>query len=65
MYYLKGRSSRKLLAKFASLRKTLLGPASVGTGLLGCKQWQREDEVWMEYIKSQTQPEPDDDFRVT
>jgi hypothetical protein len=23
------------------------------------------DEVWIEYIKSQTQPEPDDDFRVT
>ena len=23
------------------------------------------DEVWAEYIKNQTPPEPDDDFRVT
>jgi len=23
------------------------------------------DEVWMEYIKSHAEPEPDDDFHVT
>jgi len=32
--YLKGRSSHKLLAEFASLRKRYWGPAPVGAGLL-------------------------------
>ena len=40
--YLKGRSSHKLLAEFASLRERYWGPAPVGAGLLGCEQWQRD-----------------------
>jgi len=33
--YPKGHSSHKLLAEFASLRKTVLGAALLGTRLLG------------------------------
>jgi putative transposase len=33
---------------------------------LGCEQSGNvTDEVWAEYIKNQTPPEPDDDFKVT
>ena len=37
----------------------------------GQHQWPRAtggnvtDEVWAEYMKNQTPPEPDDDFKVT
>jgi REP element-mobilizing transposase RayT len=40
--YLKGRSSHKLLSEFASLRKPLLGPAPLGTGIMGREQRQRD-----------------------
>jgi putative transposase len=40
--HLKGRSSHKLLSEFAMLRKLLLGSASMGEGLLGCEQRQRD-----------------------
>ena len=38
---LKGRSSHKLLSEFGVLRRTPVGPASVGEGLLGGEQRQR------------------------
>jgi hypothetical protein len=35
----------------------------VGSRLLGCQQRQRvTDEIWVEYIKNQTPPEPDDNL---
>jgi hypothetical protein len=37
--------------------KTILGPTPVGEGLT--------DEVWVEYIKNQTPPEPDENFNMT
>src|SRR5262245_16128941 len=63
--YLKGRSSHKLLAEFASLRKRYWGQHLWARGYWVASSGNVTDEVWMEYIKSQTQPEPDDDFRVT
>ena len=38
--FLKGKSSHKLLTEFQSLRKTVLGSAPVGTGILG--RYKRE-----------------------
>jgi putative transposase len=63
--YLKGRSSHKLLAEFASLRKCYWGQHLWARGYWVASSGNVTDKVWMEYIKSQTQPEPDDDFRVT
>ena len=63
--YLKGRSSHKLLAEFASLRKRYWGQHLWARGYWVVSSGNVTDEVWVEYIKSQTQPEPDDDFRVT
>ena len=54
--------SPSLSVSRAYLAQTLLGPASVGQGLLGRNV---TDEVRAEYIKNQTPPEPDDDFNVT
>jgi len=33
--------------------------------LLGKRAAARKREVWMEYIKNQEPPEPDDNFKVT
>ena len=63
--YLKGRSSHKLLAEFASLRKRYWGQHLWARGYWVASSGNVTDEVWVEYIKSQTQPELDDDFRVT
>jgi len=63
--YLKGRSSHKLLAEFASLRKRYWGQHLWARGYWVTSSGNVIDEVWMEYINSQTAPEPDDDFRVT
>ena len=63
--YLKGRSSHKLLAEFASLRKRYWGQRLWARGFWVTSSGNVTDEVWMEYIISQTAPELDDDFRVT
>jgi putative transposase len=63
--YLKGRSSHKLLAEFASLRRRYWGQHLWARGYWVTSSGNVTDEVWMEYINSQTAPEPDDDFRVT
>ena len=63
--YLKGRSSHKLLAEFASLRKRYWGQHLWARGNWVTSSGNVTDEVWMEYINAQTAPEPDDDFRVT
>jgi len=63
LQYLKGRSSHKLLAEFAGLRKRYWGQHLRARGYRVASSGNVTDEVWMEYIKSQTQSEPDDDFR--
>ena len=63
--YLKGRSSHKLLAEFASLHKRYWGQHLWAAGYWVASSGNVSDEVWMEYIKSHAEPEPDDDFHVT
>ena len=63
--YLKGRSSHKLLSEFASLRKRYWGQHLWARGYWVASSGNVTDEVWAEYIKNQTPPEPDDDFNVT
>ncbi len=63
--YLKGRSSHKLLSEFGVLRKRYWGANTCGHGVTGWRAGGNvTDEVWADYIKTQTPPEPDDDFRV-
>src|SRR5262249_27886086 len=63
--YLKGRSSHKLLAEFASLRKRYWGQHLWARGYWVASSGNVTDEVWAEYIENQSAPEPDDDFNVT
>src|SRR6202167_6660075 len=63
--YLKGRSSHKLLSEFGVLRKRYWGQHLWGRGYWVASSGNVTDDVWAEYIKNQTAPEPDDDFKVT
>ena len=63
--YLKGRSSHKLLSEFGILRKRYWGQHLWARGYWVASSGNVTDEVWAEYIKNQTPPEPDDDFNVT
>jgi putative transposase len=63
--YLKGRSSHKLLSEFGVLRKRYWGQHLWAGGHWVASSGNVTDEVWVEYIKSQTAPEPDDNFKVT
>jgi len=63
--YLKGRSSHKLLSEFAGLRKRYWGQHLWARGYWVASSGNVTDEVWAEYIKNQTPPDPDDDFNVT
>jgi putative transposase len=62
---LKGRSSHKLLSEFGALRKRYWGQHLWVRGYWVASSGNVTDEVWAEYIKNQTPPEPDDDFKVT
>src|SRR5580658_7384389 len=63
--FLKGKSSHKLLSEFPSLRKRYWGQHLWGRGYWVASSGNVTDEVWRKYIKNQTAPEPDDDFKVT
>jgi putative transposase len=63
--YLKGRSSHKLLGEFGILRKRYWGQHLWARGYWVASSGNVTDEVWTEYIKNQTPPEPDDNFNVT
>ena len=63
--YLKGRSSHKLLSEFGILRKRYWGQHLWGRGYWVASSGNVTDEVWVEYIKNQKPPEPDDNFNVT
>src|SRR5262245_49173605 len=52
--YLNGRSSDKLLAEFASLRKRYWGQHLWARGYWVASSGNVTDEVWIEYTKSQT-----------
>ena len=63
--YLKGRSSHKLLSEFAALRKRYWGQHLWARGYWVASSGNVTDEVWMDYIKNQSPPEPDDNFNVS
>jgi putative transposase len=63
--HLKGRSSHKLLNEFGILRKRYRGQHMWARGYWVASSGNVTDEVWMEYIKNQVSPEPDDHFQVT
>jgi len=63
--YIKGRSSRRLQEEFPALRKRYWGQHLWARGYWVASSGNVTDEVWAEYIKNQTPPEPDDDFNVT
>jgi putative transposase len=63
--HLKGRSSHKLLSEFGILRKRYWGQHLWSRGYWVASSGNVTDEVWMEYIKNQVPPEPDDNFKVT
>jgi len=62
--YLKGKSSHKLLTEYRNLRKRYWGQHLWARGYWVATSGNVTDEVWKEYIKNQTPPEPDDDFHV-
>ena len=63
--YLKGKSSHKLLSEYKALRKRYWGQHLWARGYWVASSGNVTDEVWLEYIKNQTPPEPDDNFDVT
>ncbi len=62
--YLKGKSSHKLLRKFKHLKKRYWGQHLWARGYWVATSGNVTDEVWMEYIKNQEPPKPDDEFKV-
>ncbi|MDZ7769918.1 MAG: IS200/IS605 family transposase [Woeseiaceae bacterium] len=62
--YLKGKSSHRLLTEYQRLRKRYWGQHLWARGYWVATSGNVTDEVWKEYIKNQTPPEPDDDFQV-
>ena len=63
--YLKGKSSHKLLSEYKPLRKRYWGQHLWARGYWVASSGNVTDEVWLEYIKNQAPPEPDDNFEVT
>ena len=62
--FLKGKSSHRLLTEYGALRKRYWGQHLWARGYWVASSGNVTDEVWKEYIKNQTPPEPDDDFHV-
>nr|WP_280891156.1 IS200/IS605 family transposase [Jiella mangrovi] len=63
--HLKGRSSHKLLDEFGIMRKRYWGQHLWARGYCVNSRGNVTDEVWIDYIKNKTPPEPDDNFEVT
>lgn len=61
----KGRSSHKLLSEFGILRKRYWGQRLRARGYRVATSGKVTDEMWVDYIKNQMPPEPDDNFNVT
>ena len=62
--YLKGKSSHKLLSEYSKLKKRYWGQHLWARGYWVSSSGNVTDEVWLEYIKNQKPPEPDDNFSV-
>ena len=62
--YLKGKSSHKLMSEYKQLKRRYWGQHMWARGYWVATSGNVTDEVWMEYIKNQQPPEPDDEFRV-
>ncbi len=62
--YLKGKSSHKLLPEYSKLRKRYWGQHLWARDYWVATSGNVTDNMWKEYIKSQTRPEPDDGFHV-
>jgi len=62
--YLKGKSSHRLLSEYKELRKRYWGQHLWAGGYWIASSGNVTDEAWLEYIKTQSPPEPDDDFTV-
>jgi putative transposase len=62
--FLKGKSSHRLLSEYRQLRKRYWGQHLWARGYWVASSGNVTDEVWKDYIKNQTPPEPDDDFHV-
>ena len=58
-------SSHKLLSEFGIPRKRYWGQHLWGRGYWVASSGNVTDDVWVEYIKDQKPPEPDDNFNVT
>ena len=65
MQRVKGRSSRKLISEFAAIRKACWGRHVWARGFFVASSDNVTDEVIREYIETQDQPKPDDDFKVS
>ena len=63
--HLEGRSLHKLLGEFGILRKRYWGQNLWARGYWVATSGYVTDEMWVEYIKTQMPPEPDDNFNVT
>ncbi len=65
MQSLKGRSSRKLLMEFRTLKKEFWGSHLWARGYFACTTGNVTDEIVKEYIENQeVERDRDDDFRV-
>jgi putative transposase len=64
MQRVKGRTSRKLIAEFASIRKACWGRHVWARGFFVASSGVVTDEVVREYIEKQEIPKPDDNFKV-
>ncbi len=62
--FMKGKSSVRLLSEYPTLRKRYWGQHLWARGYWAASSGNVTDEVWMEYIKNQKPPEPDDNFDV-
>jgi len=63
--HLKGRSSHRLLSEFGLLRKRYWGQHLWARGYWVVSSGNVTDDMWIDYIKNQAPPEPDDSFNVT
>ena len=64
MQYIKGKSSHVLQQEFRELKRRFWGQHLWARGYWVASSGNVTDEVWKEYIKNQTPPEPDDEFHV-
>jgi putative transposase len=65
MHRVKGRTSRKLLAEFGSIRKACWGRHVWGRGFFVASTGNVTDDIVREYIEKQDVIKPDDNFKVS